>query len=241
MRGFEQVSEIPLLPEVWVVVRLEVRRFEAVRRELGFREPFDDSWMEALIETLQELTGLGIYLRYGHIQGPELSVLLDSNERSFGRRGLKLATTLAGVASSKLSVLLGRAIGFQATLSQLPDRLAVVDYFRWRMGLSERNALNSLAYWALRRSGQDAAGATLHLDGMSGPEKLELLTASGTSFEEVSTWKRRGVGMHRSVRSHEGTDPRSGLPTVSKRIGWRIERDLPGEASYSRFLSDQLV
>lgn len=197
MRVFETASDQCVLPEIYMVARLDGRSFTRLTREVArFDAPFDERFRDLMTETARSLMTCGFRVRYAYTQSDEISLLLDRDEALFGRKLRKLNSTLAGEASAQFSIRLGRPACFDCRISQLPNPELVIDYFRWRNEDAARNALNAWCYWTLRRSGRDPQTATRETLGMPVAEKNELLFGFGINFKDVPAWQKRGTGLY---------------------------------------------
>ncbi|MGZ8216425.1 tRNA(His) guanylyltransferase Thg1 family protein [Methylomagnum sp.] len=216
MRIFETAHDHCVLPELYMVARLDGRSFTRLTKETHrFESPFDTRFRDLMVETVKHLMNVGFRVIYGYTESDEISLLLHRAENSFGRKLRKITTILAGEASAKFSLLLGDVGCFDCRVSQLPTPELVVDYFRWRSEDAHRNALNAHCYWTLRKEGQDARAATSHLLKMSVPSKNELLFSRGINFNELSAWQRRGTGVYWKTYLADAKDPRTDAPRAS--------------------------
>jgi len=189
MRVFETAHDLCVLPEVFIVVRLDGRGFTRLTKESQqFEAPFDLRFRDLMVHTVQHLMTCGFQITYGYTESDELSLLLGRDERSFGRKERKLNSILAGEASAAFSLALGAHACFDARVCQLPTPELVRDYFRWRSEDAHRNALNAHCYWVQRKQGAGALQATKRLEGMSVAEKNELLFQNGINFNDLPSW-----------------------------------------------------
>ena len=93
------------------------------------------------------------------------------------------------------------------------------DYFRWRAGDAERNALNTHAWWTLRREGQGVREAAEALRRMDLADRRRLLASRGRPIE--STPLELGIGVSvalRARRARRRWHP-SGLAGTRRRRG----------------------
>ena len=133
MRVFETAADDCILPEMYIVARLDGRSFTRLTKEIcQFEAPFDERFRDMMLETAESLMTCGFRVVYAYTESDEISLLFDRDEQLFGRKLRKYNSTLAGEASAKFSLLLGRVATFDCRISQLPNVNLVVDYFRWR-------------------------------------------------------------------------------------------------------------
>ncbi|MBQ3743624.1 MAG: tRNA(His) guanylyltransferase Thg1 family protein [Bacteroidales bacterium] len=155
MRVYEQSLDQIVPPGNYIVARLDGRSFTRLTKEVcRFDAPFDIRFNRMMVETVKGLVAeSGFEIVYGYTQSDEISLLFAGNATSFGRKVRKLNSILAGEASARFSLLLGRAASFDGRIIPLPNEDVVADYFRWRMEDTTRNCLNSWCYWTLRKEG----------------------------------------------------------------------------------------
>ena len=152
MRLFEELNDQFVLPNIFIVARLDGRSFTRLTKEVHqFKAPYDAKFRDYMIETVKNLMNCGFRIIYGYTQSDEISLLFHPDENSFQRKVRKLNSVLAGEASAKFSLLLKDIACFDCRISQLPNIELVIDYFRWRNEDAHRNALNSHCYWILRK------------------------------------------------------------------------------------------
>ncbi|WP_442484464.1 tRNA(His) guanylyltransferase Thg1 family protein [Aeoliella sp. SH292] len=238
MRVFETSDDRCVLPGIYMVARLDGRSFTRLTKEVqAFEAPFDERFRDAMVRTVEHLMQCGFRVTYGYTESDEISLLLDRDETTFGRKTRKLISILAGEASSHFSLYLGVPACFDCRISQLPRKSDVVDYFRWRNEDAHRNALNAHCYWALRKEGKDAMDATKELAHLTNAAKNELLFQRGVNFNLVPSWQKRGVGVVWSNHEKHSTNSLTGQPVSTPRRRLRSVLDLPMRDEYSEFVA----
>ena len=237
MRVFETAHDLSVLPQMYMVARIDGRSFTRLTKEVhAFEAPFDVRMRDLMLATTERLMDCGFRIVYGYTQSDEISLLFHPAEDVFGRKTRKYNSVLAGEASAAFSLLLGDVACFDCRIVELPNLALVCDYFRWRNEDAHRNALNGHCYWALRKSGKSAKAATGILSGMSVAQKNELLFQRGTNFNDVPNWQKRGVGLYWEEYEKQALNPKTGeTVSVTRR---RIKRDLelPMREEYSAFI-----
>lgn len=194
MRVFETAADLCVLPNMYMVARLDGRSFTRLTKEVcQFEAPFDERFRDLMVATTESLMTCGFRVLYAYTESDEISLLFDTEEQLFGRKLRKYNSTLAGEASAQFSLKLGQLARFDCRISQLPSTELVVDYFRWRNEDAARDALNSWCYWTLRKEGQNEQQATKGLLGLSVSQKNELLFQYGINFNDLPNWQKRGV------------------------------------------------
>ncbi len=229
MRVYETAHDHSVLPGMHMVARVDGRSFSQLTRDvMKLTEPYDLRMRDCMVKTLEHLcTSTGFSVLFGYTQSDELNLLLRRDENLFGRKLRKLVSVLAGEASAKFSLELGKLGAFDARISQLPSVDAVVDYFRWRSEDAHRNALNGHSYWLLRKQGLSDHAATQKLSGASVADRNELLFQAGINFNDLPAWERGGIAVQWRDEPHEGKNPKTGETVTSTRRVPFVNYDLP--------------
>ena len=242
MRIFETANDQFVLPEIYIVARIDGRSFTRLTKEVHqFESPYDIRFRDYMVETVKHLMDCGFRTVYGYTQSDEISILLDINDNTFQRKQRKLISVLAGEASAKFSVLLGDVGAFDCRLCLLPSERLVVDYFRWRNEDANRNALNAYCYWTLRKEGESPGGASKKLSGLSVAGKNELLFQKGINFNDLPTWQKRGVGIYWESYKKPAVNPKTGERIEALRRRLIVDYELPMKEEYNGFIQLMLL
>jgi tRNA(His) 5'-end guanylyltransferase len=237
MRAFEESLDQFVLPDVFIVVRLDGRSFTRLTKELlPLERPFDERFRDAMISTVTHLMENGFKVRYGYTQSDEISLLLDKDENAFGRRTRKLISILAGEASARFTQAIGALGVFDCRIIPLPAEDLVVDYFRWRGEDAHRNSLSAWCYWTLRKNGLSIADATRSLQGLSVADKNNLLFEQGINYNDLPAWQKRGIGFGYCMVTSSPVNPvaRESVDVTRRKL--QIEMNLPLGAEYDSML-----
>lgn len=241
MRRFETAHDHVVLPDLYMVARLDGRGFTRLTKERRpFERPYDAQFRDWMLATVEHLMSCGFRVQYGYTQSDEISLLLHRDESAFGRKLRKLNSVLAGEGSAKFSLLLGDLACFDCRIAQLPTPQRVLDYFRWRSADATRNALNSHCYWRLRDEGQSVAQATRAIERLSVAQKNELLFQRGINFNDLPAWHKRGAGLYWEEYEKEGLNPLTGETVRATRRRLTRELELPMGAGYVALI-EQLI
>ncbi len=241
MRVFETVHDHCVLPEVFIVVRLDGRSFTRQTKDVWKLDaPFDVWFRDIMLETTEHLFDCGFSAVYGYTQSDEISLLLRRDDATFGRKTRKLVSVLAGEASARFTLSIGSLACFDARICQLPTEGLVRDYFRWRQEDAHRNALNAHCYWLLRKSGKSAQDATNQLLGLSVAEKNEFLFQSGVNFNDLPSWQKRGTAVYWERYQKRAVNPKTGETALASRRRLAHDLELPIGEQYLAFI-DQFV
>ena len=239
MRAFEYFHEVKLLPDAWVVLRVDGRGFSRFT-ETRFEKPFDAAFHAMMVATagalLEQLHGI-----YAYTESDEISVLLPREWNQFDRGLEKAVSISAGIASAAFTLAIGEAAHFDSRAWLGVSDEHVVDYFRWRQSDATRCALNGWCYWTLRKEGMSVREATRRLERMRVSEKNELLFARGVNFNDLTAWQRRGTGLYWETYEKEGFDPVRGEAVRALRRRVRVDEELPMKEVYDRFLAARLA
>ena len=129
MRIYEQSLDQVLLPETYMVARLDGRGFTKLTKEIcKFEAPFDIRFRDMMVNTVEGLMDCGFHIVYAFTESDEISLLFDVSEDTFGRKIRKYNSTLAGEASAIFSLKLGRIATFDCRMVPLPNVEKVQDY-----------------------------------------------------------------------------------------------------------------
>jgi len=241
MRIYETAQDYSILPELYIVARIDGRCFTRLTKEVHkFDAPYDIRFRDMMVKTVEHLMSCGFKVIYGYTQSDEISLLFDISEQTFNRKERKLNSVLAGEASAKFSLLLNDIGAFDCRISQLPTKNLVVDYFRWRNEDASRNALNSHCYWLLRAEGEEPDAVAKRLSGISVADKNELLFKRGVNFNDVPSWQKRGIGIYWEAYEKSATNLKTEEAVTVTRKRLKVDYDLPMKDEYSLFIGSLL-
>ena len=234
MRVYEQSLDQIILPETYMVARLDGRGFTRLTKEVcKFEAPFDVRFRDLMTKTVDALMDCGFRVAYGFTESDEISLLFAPGDNAFGRKVRKYNSTLAGEASAAFSLALGQAATFDCRVVPLPTIERVRDYFLWRQEDAHRNSLNSHCYWMLRKEGKSVQEATAMLEGRSVSYKNELLFSRGINFDILPAWQKRGIGIWKEQYEKEGFNPITQEAEKAIRNRIHIEYELPLGQEYA--------
>lgn len=237
MRVYEQSLDQVILPEIYMVARLDGRGFTRLTKEVcKFEAPFDERFRDLMVKTVRSLMDCGFQVIYGFTESDEISLLFSPKEDTFGRKVRKYNSTLSGEASAAFSLALGQVATFDCRIVPLPNIERVQDYFRWRQEDAHRNSLNAYCYWMLRKEGKTVRQATKELEGRSVSYKNELLFSRGINYDQLPLWQKRGVGLWKEGYKKEGRNPLSGATEIAIRNRIKVEYNLPVGEKYSEMV-----
>ncbi len=241
MRVYEQSIDQVILPELYLVARLDGNRFTRLTKEIcHFEAPFDVKFRDMMTDTVKELMDYGFRVIYGYTESDEISLLFHPEENTFGRKVRKYNSVLAGVASAAFSLRLGKQAVFDCRIVPLPTVERVQDYFLWRQEDAHRNSLNSHCYWMLRKQGKSVGEATAMLEGKSVAFKNELLFQNGINYDALPSWQKRGMGVYWETFEKQGYNPITEKTETAERRALKIDYELPLREEYAQFIANKL-
>ena len=241
MRVYEQSIDQCILPDMYLVARLDGRSFSRLTTEVcDFEAPFDVRFRDMMVNTVKQLMDCGFRVVYGFTESDEISLLFHKEEVTFGRKVRKFNSILAGQASAAFSLQLGQVIAMDCRLVPLPSIEKVKDYFLWRQEDAHRNALNAHCYWMLRKEGLGAQEATAQLDGKSIAYKNELLFSRGINFDKLPAWQKRGIGVFFADVDKVGFNPITKQEVLTTRRELAVEYELPLGQQYGDMVASFL-
>jgi tRNA(His) guanylyltransferase len=242
MRLFETNMDQKVLPELYVIARMDGRGFTRLTKEsLKLDRPFDQRFRDVMVETVKHLMDCGFKISYGFTESDEISLLFDKDEDSFGRKSRKLVSILAGEASARFTQEMGSIGVFDCRIIPLPNEDLVVDYFRWRAEDASRNALNAWCYWTLRDKGFSATDAAKQLEGKSVGEKNELLFRAGINYNDLPVWQKRGIGVFYQPAEKTSFNPIKNEPVTVVRKELKVEMELPRSDDYDLMIKQLML
>ena len=241
MRLYETARDYCVPPGNHMVARLDGRSFTKLTKEKhAFERPFDEKFRDMMVSTTAHLMTCGFSIAYGYTQSDEISLLLDLEDQTFGRKTRKIISVLAGEASARFSIELGEVATLDCRLSILPGEKQVIDYFRWRQEDAHRNSLNAHCYWMLRSQGLSKQEATARIEKQNTAFKNELLFQNGINFNELPSWQKRGLGLHWELTEKEGYNPITQEKVITERRGIHIMDELPIGEAYAQYIQSHI-
>lgn len=237
MRIYEESIDQYILPDMYIVARLDGRSFTRLTKEVcQFEAPFDVRFRDLMIETTKALMKAGFRIVYGYTESDEISLLFHLDDNTFGRKVRKINTTLAGEASAAFSLALGQIGTFDCRVVPLPNLNRVADYFAWRQEDAHRNSLNAHCYWMLRKEGKTQLEATAELEGKSVSYKNELLFQRGINYNALPSWQKRGIGIYLKEAFKDGFNPITNERVETKRQELFVDYELSVGEEYRKFV-----
>lgn len=203
VRAFEADDRI--LPNTWIVLRLDGRGFSKFADLHAWDKPSDDRALRLADRAAQEVaaTVLGGECVLGYGQSDEFSFVLRRTTTLFGRRASKLATVAASTFAGAYARFwpdffpgtpLRATPAFDGRAVAYPSARNLRDYLSWRQADCHVNCQYNACFWALvDRGGLSRAEAAAELKGTLTADKNELLFSRfGINYARLPARHRKG-------------------------------------------------
>ncbi|KAF8469123.1 putative tRNAHis guanylyltransferase [Kalaharituber pfeilii] len=241
VKSFERADN--LLPNTWIVIRLDGRGFHKFSARHNFAKPNDLRAIQlmnaAAVSVLRDVTD--IILGYG--VSDEYSFVLDRSCNLFERRESKLISIIASTFTSYYTYLWPKFFpdtelqdplpSFDARAVCYPSRGNIRDYLAWRQVDCHVNNLFNTTFWALvERGGLGRREAEQRLAGTFSKDKHEILFGFGINYNnEPEIWKKGSVA-YRELKDSGSETSTSTAPAGKAEHGSNasIETTAPPEA-----------
>lgn len=147
--NYEKIYSFKLPRRMPVIIRLDGKCFHSVARRLKWKKPFDEHLTDVLQSIAENLCREVMNVKLAYLQSDEISLLLVDYERIeteswYDNEIQKIVSVISGLASAKLTWLLGEIVSFDARVFVIPP-FEVCNYFIWRQQDWERNSVQMLA------------------------------------------------------------------------------------------------
>ncbi|RAP51442.1 MAG: hypothetical protein BZ138_05190 [Methanosphaera sp. rholeuAM270] len=224
MKNYEQFSQMKVIQDIPLILRLDGRSFSKYTKQLKLEKPFDDRLRDIFIEVSKDLI-LEFNPKYVYLFSDEINIFFE--EAPFNGRIEKIDSVIASfVSSSFMKHLLLNRDRFDVDLSTLKcasfdcrivlTSKHVREYFKWRQDEAWRNCLNSYAQSVLNRNHSTRETSEI-LYKLKKQDIHELLYEHGINISHVPTWQKRGVCIHKITQQKEGVNPLTNTKNISNR------------------------
>ncbi|GLB01095.1 tRNA-His guanylyltransferase [Aspergillus tubingensis] len=211
VKSFEQPDV--LLPNTWIVVRIDGRGFHKLSDYYGFIKPNDrralDLMNAAAVGVMKDLPDLCI--AYGI--SDEYSFAFHPNCQLFERRSAKLVTTIVSTFTAHYIYLWGTYFpdtplqpaalpSFDGRAVMYPNSRIFRDYMSWRQVDCHINNLYNTTFWSMvLQGGMDRREAELELKGTLSSDKNEILFKRfGINYNNEEEIYKKGSVLYRQVQ-----------------------------------------
>ncbi|KAG9094770.1 tRNA-His guanylyltransferase [Ceratobasidium sp. UAMH 11750] len=208
VRSFELPD--PLLPNTYIVLRIDGHAFHKFSDAHGFQKPNDERalcLMDKAAQTLMEEYP-DIILAFG--ESDEFSFLFKKSCQLYNRRQSKIVSMLTSLFTSAYvlhwktffpDTTLTYPPSFDGRVVLYPGKQEVRDYFAWRQADTHINNLYNTTFWALvQQGGMTAREAETRLKGTLSKGKHEILFQDfGVNYNALPERFKKGSVLVREV------------------------------------------
>lgn len=234
---FEENYDLSVLPNIYIVVRLDGRCFSSLTQKMKFEKPFDSNFSEIMCKIIEHIMqDSGFNILYGYTQSDEISFLLNKDNDIFSRRTNKIISVLSSLASSVFTFYSKQLVSFDARISHLPTIEDVLNYFRWRQHDASRNALNGYCHWMLRKEHTQKYVVDF-LSKKNSSEQQEILFQGGINYNDVPNWQKQGIGYYWKKEKIFGLNPLTREQMICDRNRLYKDNNLSYGQNYTNLLT----
>jgi len=205
-------SEAFLLPETWLVVRVDGRRFTRFSKDHKFEKPNDITALNLMNECAKHLMNDIGEILFAYGQSDEFSFVLSPSCQLYNRRASKIETIFTSLFSSCYTFFWPKHFQTQPLLYPpcfdgrvicYPAIKHVRDYLSWRQADCHINNLYNTCFWALvQQGGMSQNQAQAELKGTVSSDKNELLFSRfGINYNTTPQICRKGSIIFRKEES----------------------------------------
>lgn len=224
MKRYEAVWKTRLTPRLPMIVRVDGKAFHTLTRDM--RRPFDPEFVEHMLHVASELCRAIDGAQMAYVQSDEISVLVRDDQTFdtqawFDKELDKTVSVSAGIASSEMSLRLGRRAVFDGRAFILPPA-EVTNYYVWRQQDATRNSVSMAAHAELaKKFGAKEAQRLLH--GKTWGEQQELLF----THCQINWSRDYAAHLKRGACVVPETEQRAGQNGPVTRRVWTVDREIP--------------
>eukprot|EP00835_Amoeboradix_gromovi_P005232 NODE_474_length_8025_cov_0.281983.p2 type:complete len:254 gc:universal NODE_474_length_8025_cov_0.281983:3035-3796(+) len=200
VRQFEPNNK--LLQKTYIIVRIDGKNFSKFTEVNEFEKPNDiigiDAMNSAALHCMKEF--LDIKMAYG--QSDEYSFLFEPKSNPCNRRTEKLISLMASTFTSKYCSYKDWKYPpvFDARAVVYPQKIQIMDYFKWRQADCHVNNLYNTVFWRIVKSGITKQEATEQLKGTNSSDKNEILFSKfKMNYNNECNIYKKGTTLIRSV------------------------------------------
>ncbi|WVF67913.1 hypothetical protein IAT40_002675 [Kwoniella sp. CBS 6097] len=192
----------PLMPNTFIVVRIDGRGFHKFSDAHSFEKPNDQralDLMDLAAKTVMD-EYKDVVLAFG--ESDEYSFLLRRSTKLYNRRRSKISSSIVSLFTSSYVFHWPRFFpnaplvyppSFDSRVVLYPGEQEIRDYFGWRQADTHINNLYNTSFWALVKSGQTTAEANKTLQGTDSKDKNEMLFSRfGINYNTLPPMYRKG-------------------------------------------------
>ena len=202
---YVKAFELPdaLLPDCWLVVRVDGHRFHAFSAAHNWHKPQDDRQIALMNETATRVMQAYPDITLAIGMSDEYSFVLPPHTQLYGRRREKLTSCIGSLFASTYTLLYSQHFPsppsypphFDARTVLYPTAATLHDYLRWRQVDCHINHLHNLTNTHMRRRSSHPTGAAVEaeLSALDSSGKNELLWREfGVNYNDEKAVYRKG-------------------------------------------------
>ncbi len=214
MKQYEQFSQLRVVPDLSVILRIDGRSFSQFTKELKLEKPFDDRLANLFIETSKDVLR-EFNPRYIYTFSDEINIIID--DIPFNGRVEKIDSVYASFISASfmkhlilykdefnVDVTNLRPVSFD---SRIITTTNIEKYLRNRQQEAWRNCLNGYAQSMLKTLYPEE-DVSNRLYKLNKSEIHDLLFDNGINISKVPTWHKRGIAVYKKKIQKKGFNPK---------------------------------
>lgn len=219
MKGYENVSRTHLPKRMPVILRIDGKAFHTYTK--GLEKPFSPFLASCFWETAAYVAKEMMGVKIAYHQSDEVSFLLTNyhkltTESWFDNNIQKMVSVAASLFTYKFNELSRDAINkpalFDCRVFVLPKE-EVNNYFIWRQQDASKNSISMVAQSEFSHKSLQGVN--------SGQLQEKLFFERGINWNQLQTWKKRGVCIRKVSVSTETTNG------IAMRTRWETDMDIP--------------
>lgn len=156
MKSYEKIADYQLMPNTYIVTRLDGRAFSKFTKAIGFKKPFDLDFVEAMKNATKRLIQ-STHASLGYTQSDEVTLIFKPERERFSNRVEKLCSTLASemtlyfyqelikINSNYIEKLNKLNPIFDCRVFNVPSKKEALNAVLWREQDAVKNSILSLA------------------------------------------------------------------------------------------------
>ncbi|KAK7690965.1 hypothetical protein QCA50_006068 [Cerrena zonata] len=220
VKGYELPDTI--LPNTYIVVRIDGRAFHRLSQEHSFVKPNDERALSLMDHAARDVMDefKDVVLAFG--ESDEYSFLFRKSTAVYKRRHAKILTTVTSLFTSSYVFNWSRYLpeaplkyppSFDGRIVLYPSSQDVRDYFAWRQVDTHINNLYNTTFWALvQQGGESTTQAHQILKGTVSKAKQEILFSRfNINYNDTPERFRKGsVQVREEITANPEIDETSG-------------------------------
>ncbi|KAA8497867.1 putative tRNA(His) guanylyltransferase [Porphyridium purpureum] len=239
VKTFELPGADALLPDTWLVVRLDGRAFSRFTDVHALRKPNDLrglALMNAAAGRVFEELGGAVVCAYGH--SDEYSFVLPPRADLYGRRASKIVSSITSVFTAAYvwnwpryfdEVPLQYPPSFDGRVVVYPQTQHLRHYLSWRQADAHINNQYNTCFWALVHSGLEPSDAQRALRGTQTAQKNELLFSRfDINYNRLPQIFRKGSFLFRQASGGGAKGAEDTISSKGRTPGTETSRSDPG-------------